>query len=68
MGLLQADREKGKDRGPGKVGEVVGWYMPVQVMEEKFSKAGVRVCTQMRRVAIGKEAGRYTQALSLIHI
>ena len=63
LGLLQADREKGKDRGPGKVGEVVGWYMPVQVTEEKFSKAGVRVCTQMRRVAFGKEAGRYTQAV-----
>ena len=41
----------------------MGWYLPVQVMEEKFSKAGVRVCMQMRRVAFGKEAGRYTQAV-----
>ena len=54
-GSLQADREVGKDRGSGKVGGVVGWYLPVQVMEEKFSKAGVRVCMQMRRVAFGKE-------------
>ena len=37
--------------------------MPVQVMEEKFSKAGVRVCMQMRRVALGREAGRYAQAV-----
>ena len=53
----------GKDRGSGKVGEVMGWFLPVQVMEEKFSRAGVRVCMQMRRVAFGKEAGRYTQAI-----
>ena len=32
------------------------------MMEEKFSKAGVRVCVQMRRVAVGKEAGGHTQA------
>ena len=51
-----------RDRGTGRVGEVVGWYLPVQVVEERFSRAGVRVCAQMRRVAVGKEAGRYTQA------
>ena len=39
-GSLQADRKVGEVRGSGKVGEVVGWYLPVQVMEEKFSKAG----------------------------
>ena len=42
---------------------MAGWYLPVQVMEEKFSRAGVRVCVQMRRVAIGKEAGRCAQAI-----
>ena len=48
-------------RSRGIRGEVVGWYLPVRVMnEEALSGAGVRVVVQMRRVAVGRSAGAYT--------
>ena len=55
----------GGDRGAGRPGEVVGWYLPVVVAEEKISRAGVRLCVQMRRVAVGTSAGGYVQAVRI---
>ena len=47
-------------------GEVVGWYLPVRVVDEKaISGAGVRVVVQMGRVAVGRSAGAYTQAVGI---
>ena len=49
-----------------KKGEVVGWYLPVRVVSEKaLTRAGVRVMVQMRRVAVGRSAGAYAQAVGL---
>ena len=42
--------------GQGIRGAVVGWYLPVEVVDEKtektLSRAGVRVKVQMKRVAV----------------
>ena len=47
-------------------GEVVGWYLPVKVVSEKaLTRAGVRVVVQMRRVAVGRSAGAYAQAVGI---
>ena len=47
-------------------GEVVGWYLPVRVVNEKaLTRAGVRVVVQMRRVAVGRSAGAYAQAVGV---
>ena len=47
-------------------GEVVGWYLPVKVVSEKaLTRAGVRVVVQMRRVAVGRSAGAYAQAVGV---
>ena len=44
--------------GHGIRGEVVGWYMPVSVVDEKKQGCyGVRVVVRMRRVVIGRTAG-----------
>ena len=49
--------------------EVVGWYLPVSVMDEKaLTRVGVRMVVQMRRVAVGRSATgqlghNYTQAV-----
>ena len=52
------------DRGIRR--EVVGWYLPVSVVDEKaLTRAGVRVVVQMRRVAVGRSAGAYTQAVGI---
>jgi hypothetical protein len=49
-----------------KKGEVVGWYLPVRVVSEKaLSRAGVRAMVQMRRVAVGRSAGAYAQAMGV---
>ena len=61
-GALVADRRGKGTRGAGRAGEVVGWYLPVMVEDERFNKAGVRVSVQMRRVAVGMSAGGYAQA------
>jgi hypothetical protein len=51
--------------GIGK-GEVVGWYLPVRVVSEKaLTRAGVRVVVQMKRVAVGRSAGAYAQAVGV---
>ena len=45
---------------------VVGWYLPVRVVNEKaLTRAGVRVVVQMKRVAVGRSAGAYTQAVGI---
>ena len=47
-------------------GEVVGWYLPISVMdEEALTTAGVRVVVQMRRVAVGRSARACTQAVGI---
>ena len=52
--------------GGGIRGEVVGWHLPVRVVNEKaLTRAGVRVVVQMRRVAVGRSAGAYTQAVGI---
>ena len=52
--------------GGTKKGEVVGWYLPVRVVSEKaLPRAGVRVMVQMRRVAVGRLAGAYAQAVRI---
>ena len=44
--------------------EVVGWYLPVKVMSEKaLTRASGRVTVQTRRVAVGRSAGVYAQAV-----
>ena len=46
--------------GRGLRGAVVGWYLPVQVVDEKkLNRGGVRVVVVMRRVAVlvGRTAG-----------
>ena len=48
--------------GRGIRGEVMRWYLPVRVVDQKeLSGAGVRVVVQIRRVAVGMSAGAYTQ-------
>ena len=53
--------------GRGIRGEVVGWYLPVRAgwWMRRLSGAGVRVVVQMRRVAVGRSAGAYTQAVGI---
>ena len=44
--------------GQGTRGAVVGWYLPVMVVDEKMlNRAGVRVEVQMRRVAVRETPG-----------
>ena len=52
--------------GRGNKGEVLGWYLPVRVVDEKaLTRAGVKVVVQMRRVAVGRSAGAYTKAVGI---
>ena len=52
--------------GAFEKGEVVGWYLPVRVVSEKaLTRAGVRVMVHMRRVAVGRSAGAYAQAVGI---
>ena len=45
---------------------MVGWYLPVRVVGEKaLTRAGVRVMVRMRRVAVGRSAGAYAQAVGV---
>ena len=45
-------------------GAVVGWHLPVLVVDEKqMSRNGVRVVVMMKRVAVGKAEGGFEQAL-----
>ena len=45
---------------------MVGWYLPVSVVDEKaLTRAGVRVVVQMRRVAVGRAAGACSQAVGI---
>ena len=45
---------------------MVGWYLPVQVVEEKkLNMGGVRVVVIMRRVAVGRTAGGFGQAVGV---
>ena len=52
--------------GRGRRGEVLGWYLPVDVVDEKaLTRAGVRLVVQMRRVAVGRSAGAYLGAVGI---
>ena len=55
--------QKGEKVGKAKDGEVVGWYVPVMVVEERANERQVEV--MMRRVAVGKVSGGYEQAVGL---
>ena len=43
----------------------IGKDMPVMVTGEKISRAGVRLCVRMRRVAVGTTPGGYEQAVRI---
>ena len=50
--------------GHGLRGAVAGWCLPVQVVdEEQMNRGGVRVVVIMRRVAVGRPAGGFDQAV-----
>ena len=53
--------------GQGLRGAVVGWYLPVLVVDEEQMKrvGGVRVVVLMKRVAIGRTAGGVEQAVGI---
>jgi hypothetical protein len=53
--------------GHGLRGAVVGWYLPVLVVDEKQMRrvGGVRVMVLMRRVAVGRTAGGVEQAVGI---
>ena len=53
--------------GHGLRGAVVGWYLPVMVVdEEEMKKAGgVRVRVRMKKVAVGRTAGGFEQAVGI---
>ena len=53
--------------GHGQRGAVVGWYLPVMVVdEEKLKKVGgVRVRVRMKKVAVGRTAGGFGQAVGI---
>ena len=53
--------------GHGLRGAVVGWYLPVLMVVEKQMKrvGGVRVVVLMRRVAVGRTAGGFEQAVGI---
>jgi hypothetical protein len=53
--------------GHGLRGAVVGWYLPVLVVDEEQmkKKGGVRVVVLMKRVAIGRTVGGVEQAVGI---
>ena len=53
--------------GHGLRGAVVGWYLPVLVVDEEQmkKKGGVRVVVLMKRVAVGRTAGGFEQAVGI---
>ena len=52
--------------GHGLRGAVVGWYLPVLVVdEEQMKSGGVRVVVLMKRVAVGRTAGGVEQAVGI---
>ena len=55
--------KKGRKVVKGKEGELVGWYVPVVVVEERAKRRQVEV--MMRKVAVGKVAGGYDWAVGL---
>ena len=47
-------------------GIVLCWYLSVNVVGEKvLTRAGVRLVVQMRRIATGRSAGAYTEAVGI---
>ena len=52
--------------GHGVRGAVVGWYLPVLVVDEMQMKSGgVRVVAMMKRIAVGRTAGGVEQAMGI---
>ena len=53
--------------GHGLRGAVVGWYLPVLVVDEEQmkKKGGVRVVVLMKRVAVGRTAGGVEKAVGI---
>ena len=53
---MRAQQWQGAGHGLG--GGVVGWHLPVLVVdEERLCRGGVRVVVMMRRMAAGKASG-----------
>ena len=52
--------------GHGLRGAVVGWYLPVLVVDERqMKRGGVKVVVLMRRVAVGRTAGGVEQTVGI---
>ena len=53
--------------GHGLRGAVVGWYLPVMVVDEEEMKkvGGGRVRVRMKKVAVGRTAGGFEQAVGI---
>ena len=52
--------------GHGLGGAVLGWYLPVLVVGKKqMGRNGVRVVVMVERVAVGKAAGGFEQAMGI---
>ena len=52
--------------GHGLRGAVVGWYLPVLVVDEKrLSRDGVRVVVMVKRVAVGKASRGFEHAVGI---
>ena len=53
--------------GHGLRGAVVGWYLPVLVVDEKQMRrvGGISVVTLMRRVAVGRTAAGVEQSVGI---
>ena len=52
--------------GHGLRGAMVGWYLPMQVVDEKkLNRGGVRVVVTMKRVAVGRTARGFDQAVGI---
>ena len=62
----EGGKEAAEAAGQSIRGAVVGWYLPVQIVEEKgLSSAGVKVVVQMKRVAVGRTPGGFEQAVGI---
>ena len=51
--------------GHGLEGAVVGWYLPVLVVDEEQKSGGVRVVVMTKRVAVGRTAGGVDQVVGI---
>ena len=63
---VQCGPSSDKARIERSSGRVAGWYLPVLVVDEKrLGTNGVRVLLVVKRVAVGKVAGGFEQAVGI---